>query len=56
MVKVNFRLFEQSVKTVTIEVPSRNTSVGQIRTALSTKINTPPERLRLLYGGKQVQD
>ncbi|KAF9388785.1 E3 ubiquitin-protein ligase uhrf1 [Podila verticillata] len=56
MVKVNFRLFEQSVKTVTIEVPSRNTTVGQMRTALGTKVNTPPERLRLLYGGKQLED
>ncbi|KAG0359200.1 hypothetical protein BG005_001216 [Podila minutissima] len=56
MVKVHFRLFEQAVKTVTIEVPSRNTSIGQIRANLGNRINTSPDRLRLLYGGKQLED
>ncbi|KAG0026230.1 hypothetical protein BGZ81_006530 [Podila clonocystis] len=56
MVQVHFRLFEQAVKTVTIEVPSRNTTIGQIRTKLGDRIDTRPDRLRLLYGGKQLED
>ncbi|KAF9344554.1 ubiquitin-like with PHD and RING finger domains 2, partial [Mortierella sp. AD094] len=54
--KVNFRLHDQPNSVQTINVPSCNTAIQQIRTLVAKSLEVDPEQVRLIYAGKQLED